>query len=233
MDVQSLINSAIEEESHTAPLASDRKPLPGGSVLFRGMELRGFTSPEQELLRAFISRIPPELILNVEQVEASPDLNAIHGRYDNTTKTIFFNPKTFNSKVFLGRGSGKIQHAQLTIVHEFGHALYLALPEVLRDRWRELSGWMLGTQDGQAPPYEEKRPGWEHKTSKWTHRQGVTFTRHYAEKNDGEDFADTFAFCLLSKPAQAGNAKRRWMSQLLMQMIRKYPKASIEGPVKD
>jgi hypothetical protein len=229
MDVQKLIDSAVEAEQYCAPLAADRGSGEPG-VIFRGVSIVGFSSIEEEQLIAYMSRIPPELIVNVKEVVADSKLDAIHGRYDDKAHVVHFNPHTFLSKVRLGRGEGKINHAQLTVLHEFGHALYNSLPEKVRDAWRELSGWMLGTQEGQERPYVEKRPGWPHKTSGWTHRKGAEFTRHYAEKNDDEDFADTFAFCLLSKPAQAGSVKRKWMGQLLMSLIQKYPQASIEGP---
>lgn len=210
-------------------LDGDYRPSDPG-VLFRGVKIIGFTSIEEEQARAYMSRIPPELIRNVKRVVADPSLGAIHGRYDDKSQTISFNPKTFQSKVVMGKGPAKISHAQLTMVHEFGHALYSSLPEKLQDDWRELSGWMKGTQEGQAPPYKEKRPGWPSKTSTWTHRKGAEFTRYYGEKNDDEDAADTFAFVLLGKGAQAGSVKRKWMANLLMSMIHKYPQASIQGP---
>lgn len=231
MDAQKLINSAVEEETHNAPLAGQRILPPAPGILFRGVEIAGFTSREEEQVQAFMSRIPPELIVNVKQLVADPKLQPIHGRYDPQSQTIFFNPKTFTYRQKLGRGDSKIPHAQLTMVHEFGHALYSSLPERIRDDWREISGWMHGWQSGQEQPYEEKRPGWPHKVSEWTHRKGAEFTRHYAEKNDDEDFSDVFAFVLLSKGMQAGLAKRRWMSTLLMGMIKKYPQATLEGPV--
>lgn len=229
MDVQKLIDAAVESEQYTPALASDRE-VPEDGILFHGVEIIGFTSAEEELAQAFMSRIPPELIVGVKQVKADPSLNAIHGRYQSSSQTIWFNPKTFQSRMILGRGPAKIHHAQLTMCHEFGHALYNSLPEEIQDQWRELSGWMKGWQEGQAKPYEEKRPGWPQFTSKWTHRKGAAFTRHYAEKNPDEDFADTFAFSLLSKPAQAGDLKRKWVATLLMGMIKKYPQASLQGP---
>lgn len=229
MDVQKLIEAAVESEQYTPALASDRD-VPDDGILFRGVSIVGFSNAEEELVQAFMSRIPPELVVNVNCLKADPSLDAIHGRYDETSKTILFNPKTFQSRMVLGRGPAKIHHAQLTMCHEFGHSLYNSLSEEVQAEWMALSGWRKGWKEGQEKPYEEKRPGWPHITSKWTHRKGAQFTRHYAEKNPDEDFSDTFAFTLLSKPAQAGDVKRKWMADLLLGMIRKYPQASLQGP---
>lgn len=230
MDVQKIIDAAVESEQYTPVLASDRDDA-GLGVLFRKVHIIGFTNAERELAIAYISRVPPELLrMGVERIASDPRLGAIHGRYDPESKTIFFNPKTFRGKARMGRGPAKIPHGQLTMVHEFGHAVFNTLPDELKNEWLALSGWMKGTKPGQAEPYEEKRPGWPHKISKWTHAKGASFTRHYAEKNPDEDFADTFAFCILGKPAQAGNVKRRWVAQLLMKLIHRYPQAAIHGP---
>ena len=201
-------------------------------VMFRGVHIIGFTSVEEEQVTAFMSRIPPELVVGVKRVVSDPKLGAIHGRYDADSKTIFFNAKTFRSQTILGRGPIKIHHAQLTMVHEFGHALYNSLPDEKRKEWMALSDWMEGSKAGQARPYVEKRPGWPHKTSKWTHAKDAKFTRHYAEKNPDEDAADTFAFVLLGHGMQAGKIKCAWMGKLLMGMINHYPQASIQSPEK-
>src|ERR1700721_2038190 len=55
-------------------------------VLFRGVHITGFTSIEEEQARAYMSRIPPELIVGVKQIVADPTLGAIHGRYDAKTE---------------------------------------------------------------------------------------------------------------------------------------------------
>jgi hypothetical protein len=230
MDVQALIDSAVETEQYCPALASDRS-VPENGIIFRGVAIKGFTSSEEELVQAFMSRIPPELIVGVKQIIADRRLQPIHGRYDKDKETIYFNPHTFTYRQKLGKGV-KISHPQLTMVHEFGHAFFNAQPEQVQDEWRDLSGWMIGSQVGQERAYIEKRPGWPQKTSKWTHKKGVQFTRHYAEKNADEDAADVFAFVLLGKPAQAGTVKAKWMAQLMMSKIHKYPQASLEGPVQ-
>ena len=67
---------------------------------------------------------------------------------------------------------------------------------------------MKGWKPGQSLAYQEKRPGWGDAVSEWTHKAGIKFTRHYAERNPSEDFADCFAFVLLGKGFQMESAKK-------------------------
>lgn len=201
-------------------------------AIFRGVPIEGFNTGGEEMIRAGMSRIPPELLSNVKLVKAAPDLQPKHGRYDPKTKTVNINPLIFNLRQRFGEGQGWLFHAELTIVHEVGHSIYYFLPEQEKDKWRELSGWMVGWKDGQEQPYEEKRPGWPKSISKWTHKKRIKFTRHYAEKNDDEDFADCFAFFILSKPHQMDKAKREFMEKYISDNVKAYPQALIGGPTK-
>lgn len=201
-------------------------------ALFRGVMIEGFSKPLEEFIRATMSRVPPELLTHVKEVKANPGLTPKHGRYDPETETVELSPHNFELRARLGRGPGWMHHAELTIVHEIGHSVYSFLSESQRDEWRAISGWMVGTADGQAPAYEEKRPGWPKKTSKMTHKMGVRFTRPYAEKNDDEDFADSLAFYILGKPHQMDKRKRVFLDQLMGNMVKIYPQASIKGPDK-
>lgn len=197
-----------------------------------GIPIEGFNGPGEEMIRACISRIPRELLTNVECIKAAPELHPKHGRYDPTNKTVNINPLIFNLRQRFGNGQGWIYQSELCTVHEVGHSIYYFFPEKTKDEWRDISGWMVGSQDGQAPPYKETRPGWEQGTSKWTHKKGVKFTRKYATKNDDEDFADSFAFYLLNKPHQMEPAKRDFIQNVIADRVKKYPQVLVEGPTK-
>lgn len=200
--------------------------------MFHHVRVFGFTKPEEEVVRATMSRIPPELMYNVLRIVAAPELNAKHGRYLPESKTVLLNPYTFKKRQRFGHGQGWIHHAELVVVHEFGHSIYDSLTDAQQQQWLDLSGWMKGTKDGQAPPYEELRPGWPYLKSKWTHKKNVQFTRHYAEKDPNEDFADCFAFLLLSKGHQMAPAKRAFVEQIIKSKVHAYAKVSIESPDK-
>lgn len=202
------------------------------AALFRGVKIIGFDGPEEEMVRAQMSRVPPELLSNVKQVVATPSLQPKHGSFIPATKTIELNPFIFKLRQRFGQGQGWIWHHDLTLLHEIGHSVYTSLSEAEKDQWRDISGWMIGWREGQSPAYEEKRPGWPHGSSSWTHKPGVRFTRKYAEKNDNEDFADSFAFFMLNKPHQMAPEKRDFMQYVVQQRVQKYPKALIEGPSK-
>ena len=217
-------------------LGSERMSAKGQDIqaeaMWHGIPIEGFTGPGEEMIRSAISRVPPELLKNVHKVKAAPELQPKHGRYDPETHTVNVNPLIFNLRQRFGKGQGWIYHTELCLVHEIGHSIYYFFPEKIKDQWREISGWQIGTGEGQAEPYRETRPGWPKSTSKWTHRKGVGFTRKYARKNDDEDFADSFAFFILSKPHQMAPAKRKFIEDLLNERVQGYPQVSINGPHK-
>jgi hypothetical protein len=198
-------------------------------TLWNGINLIGFSGPEEEVLRAQLSRIPPELLSYVNCIRSAKELNAKHGRYAGGT--ILYNPSNLTLLQHFGGGELPIPHSDLTLVHEVGHSLYDNLsPEEVK-AWQTISGWMEGTKEGQAPPYEERRPGWEPQTSKWTHVAGAKFPRYYAEKNPNEDFADCFAFFLLNKAYRIGDAKKAFFDSYIKHHVNRYPQASIQSPV--
>lgn len=203
-----------------------------GEALFHGVRIEGFSSSDEEFVRATLSRVPPELLTHVKVIESNPGLEPKHGRYDPDTETVNLSPHDFHLRERLGKGPGWMQHPELTIVHEVGHSVYTFLPEHLKDEWRAISGWMVGRAPGQAPAYRELRPGWPHKTSKMTHKTGVKFTRKYAERNDDEDFADSFAFAILGKGHQMDLRKRKFLENLLSTIVTKYSQTSIQSPSK-
>jgi len=200
-------------------------------ALYHGVPIIGFSKPQEEIVRATLSRVPPELMCDVKQIVSAPELGAKHGRFDPPTKTVFINPHEFDLRQRFGEGQGWIHHMELTMVHEFMHSIYAFMPEPQKDQWRELSGWMVGTKDGQHEPYVEKRPGWEiGKTSKWTHKKGVKFPRHYSERNDDEDFADCAAYMLLGKGHMVDAKKKLFLEKLFESKVKNYPRFSVESP---
>jgi hypothetical protein len=201
-------------------------------ALFRGIKVLGFTGPEEEFVNATASRVPPELLTNVKCIIAAPWLGAKHGQYMPDEKIIYLNPKDVRSRSRLGQGQGWINHGELTTVHEIMHSVYDNLPEAEQDQWLAVSGWMIGTQDGQASAYVEKRPGWEPYTSKWTHKTGVKFPRVYSEKNPDEDFSDCGAFYLLNKAHQIGTKKKAFFDDLFSRMVKHYTNYNVQSPEK-
>lgn len=213
------------EAATEVALAGNQK----GSI-WNGVKITGFTGPEEEGLRAMLSRVPPELFFNVKEIVASPELNAKHGQFVPETCTVKFNPHDFQLRQRLGKGPGWVLHQELTVVHEIGHSIYEALTTEKTKEWEDICGWMKGTKAGQAPPYEEKRPGWPHTISKWTHRAGVYMPRLYSEKNPNEQFSDCFAFVILGKAHQMEPGCKNFIDALIKSKVRKYPSVSIQSP---
>jgi uncharacterized protein YdaT len=200
------------------------------AALWNGIPITGFTGPEEEGLRAMLSRIPPELLIYVKGIESAKELNAKHGMFITDTGIIKFNPADFALRQRFGKGEGWIYHPELTVVHEVGHSIYENFTKEKRQEWKDLSGWVKGTKDGNSAPYKETRPGWEPYNSAWTHKLGIGFTRFYAEKNPNEDFADSFAFFILGKGAQMERSKRTFLEQYIRDNVKNYPQPLIASP---
>lgn len=214
---------AAEEVS----LAGDQK----GS-LWNGIKVSGFTGPEEEALRAMLSRVPPELLFNVVEIQSAKELNAKHGRFDPDTKVISFNPHNWLLRQRYGKGPGWMLHAETTIVHEVGHSIYEALTPEKKTEWLKLGNWMKGWKQGQAPAYEETRPGWPHDISKWTHLAGLKLPRHYSSRNANEAFSDCFSFFILGKAHMMEPSIKQFMENLVKDNVKRYPSVSIESPLK-
>ena len=219
-------------EKNTGEIIAGQEQSIQNSSLWNGIKLVGFTGPEEEALRATLSRIPPELLDYVTCVQSAKELQAKHGRYIPEEEKILFNPGNLLLRQRFGKGEFQVSHADLTLVHEVGHSLYDNLSPEDQVKWQALSGWMEGTKAGQAPAYVESRPGWEPFASKWTHQAGAKFPRWYAEKNPNEDFADCFAFFLLNKAHQIGPEKRAFLEDYIKDHVHHYPQASIQSPVQ-
>jgi hypothetical protein len=181
------------------------------------VKLEGFTNAEQEQIRAVLSEIPSACLRYTKTIVADKSLGAKHGRYDGLESGIVhLNPRDFGSRVRFGKGPGrKLPHIDLTLAHELGHGVFLALPTNLQDEWKKLSGWKMGTAEGQSPPYQEKRPGWPKETSDETHKEGAGFPRHYAERNSDEDFADAFGFFVMGQKTRLPENKQAFLAKVL------------------
>jgi hypothetical protein len=210
-------------------------PIMMATSLFHHVRILGFNKPQEELIRAAVSRVPPELLENCAKIVADPTMGAKHGRFLPKTRTILMNPKQFDLRQRFGRGPGWIWHFEVTMVHEVGHSVWEMLTQEQKQQWRDISGWR---RIGNTVPtgmvrYIEKRPGWPiGKAEPWAHKPGVGFTRHYGERNPGEDFADCFSFYLMGKPHQMAPEKREFMNGLIQGMVHRYPQPAIEGPDK-
>jgi len=204
------------------------------SAIWQGIHLVGFSGPEEEAIRASLSRIPPELLQlsEVECVQSAKELNAKHGRYLPEENKILFNPDNLSLRTTFGGGENPIRHEILTLVHEFGHALFGHLTPEEKTKWLSISGWREGRGLDQAPPYVERRPGWEPYTSEWTHRAGVKFPRYYAEKNPNEHFSDAFAYFMLNKAYKLADNQREYFEKYILDHVKRYPQALIQSPVK-
>ena len=214
-------------------IAADVSSMPDQrGTMWNNIKLVGFTGPEEEALRAMLSRIPPDLFFAVDVIQSAKELNAKHGKYIPDEKKIMFNPNNLVLRQRFGKGDGWLLHAELTVVHEVGHSLYDNLSPEEKQRWLKISGWMKGSKEGQAPAYVETRPGWDAYTSEWTHKAGAKFPRYYAEKSPNEDFADSFGFFILSKAHQIGDAKRKFFEDYLKDHVKRYVRVSIQSPSK-
>lgn len=228
-------HNALEELSGNKELNAATENSQAGvrqGTIWHGIKITGFTGPEEDGIRAMLSRIPPELLTNVVEIQSAKELNAKHGRYLPSTKIVQFNPKDFTLRQRFGKGEGWIYHAELTVVHEVFHSLYDALPSEKKEEWLALGGWMQGTKQGQSPAHVEGRPGWVHETSTWTHKAGVVFPRYYSEKDPNEAFADCGAFYVLGKAHQMSPQLKQFMDQFIQDNVKHYPRASIESPEK-
>jgi hypothetical protein len=198
--------------------------------LWNGIKITGFTGPEEEGLRAMLSRIPSELFFNVHEFKSAKELKAKHGKYEPETKTISFNPSNFILRQRFGKGDGWIYHPELTAIHEVGHSIYHSFTPEQVKTWENISGWIEGWKPGQSLAYQEKRPGWGNAKSNWTHKTGIKFTRHYAERNPGEDFADCFAFVILNKGHQMEPSKKAFIDSYIKDTVKRYPQVNIQSP---
>lgn len=182
---------------------------------YAGIPLVGFTHAEEEGIRSILSRIPRSILKNVKVIRKE-NLTPKHGRFDPEVKRIAYDPRILHHDSKFGRGQGrKLGQGELTLAHEVGHALFLSLPPKMQREWRKLSGWKTGTGKNQADAYQERRPGWPKMTSKETHSKDAKFTRHYAERNSGEDFADAFAFTILGFPQQVPEPKLAFLEKVI------------------
>lgn len=200
--------------------------------LWNGIKITGFDGPQEEGLRAMLSRIPPELFYNVKEIKSAPELNAKHGRYIPDGKIMLFNPDNFKLRQRFGQGDGWLYHPELTVVHEIGHSIYESLTSEQKQQWLDLSGWKKGWSEGQATAYQETRPGWGNEISIWTHLAGVKFPRHYSERNPNECFADCFSYYLLGKAHQMDSKLKNYMVELFKEKVKKYSSLGIESPTK-
>lgn len=202
-----------------------------GSI-WKGIKIIGFSGPEEEGLRAMLSRIPPELFYNVKEIKSANELNAKHGRFIPETKTMLFNPGNFQLRQRFGKGDFWLYHPEMTVVHEVGHSIYEAFTPEEKQEWLNLGNWKKGWSVGQATAYVETRPGWEPGTSDWTHKAGLKLPRHYSEKNPNECFADCFSFFILGKAHQEDRGIKQFISRLIKDKVKRYPSVSIESPEK-
>jgi predicted ABC-type ATPase len=196
-------------------------------TLWKGIWIKGFTGPQEEGLRAMLSRIPPELLYNVKVIKSAIELNAKHGRYDPETKEILFNPTNFSLRERLGKGDGWLYHAELTVVHEVGHSIYESLAPEQKTEWNRLGGWQKGWKQGQAPAYEEKRPGWGNSVSEYTHIAGLKLPRYYSERNPNECFSDCFAYYILGKQHQMEPSMKNFIASIVNEKVKAYPQVNI------
>jgi len=181
------------------------------------IKLVGFSHSQEEQIRQVLSEIPSQCLKHIKVIKATPSLGAKHGRYMGIKLgVIHLNPHDFSSRVKFGQGPGrKLPHVDLTLAHEIGHGVFLSLSPEQQKEWKAISGWKEGSGEGQAAPYKEKRPGWPKETSTETHREGAKFTRHYAERNSDEDFADSFGFYALGQKSRVPQEKLAFLEKVL------------------
>ena len=177
-------------------------------------DIQGFTGKITREITKYLFQLPRRLLHYTKLVKAAPELNAVHGRYDKSTETVFINPKNFENQLKFGtKNTADID--QHVLAHEFGHGLYENLSSEQRSDWEKISGWKKGIGKGQAPPYVELRPGWPRKISEWTHAKDAKFARRYQQKSPGEDFADNVAYIATGNASDVPEEKRNFIQSCL------------------
>ena len=95
-----------------------------------------------------------------------------------------------------------------------------------------LGGWIKGWEIGQAPIYQESRPGWGTAKSKWSHVAGLRLPRHYSERNPNECFADCWTYVILGKAHQVEPRLKQFIDTFIKSKVHSYPSVSIQSPTK-
>jgi hypothetical protein len=177
-------------------------------------EMEGFTDKQKKELTEQVLNIPLKVLKLVSKIKASPNLGAMHGRYDKSENIIEFNPANFSNKTTFGTDD-PVDIDEFVMSHEYGHALQETFDEQQANDWKALSGWKLGTGSNQAKPYVEKRPGWPKGISNETHDKDAKFVREYSKKNNREDFADCFAYYVTGNESKIPDDKLNFLKALL------------------
>lgn len=189
---------------------------PGGaSSWYKGVHLIGFRDVETKKIQAVLDGIPKANLKVLKTILSDSGLKPKHGRYFPSIKLALLNPGVFDDKLKYGKGPKQVGQGQLALTHEFGHGVYSAYPERLRVVWRGLSGWQDGDKETAThkAPYEERRSGWPRLRSNKVHLRDAKFVRTYSEKNDDEDFADSYAFYVLGLRKQMPKEKLAFMQK--------------------
>lgn len=153
----------------------------------------GFKKPDENRIREILHQIPNKFMSGFTKI-CNEHLTPKHGRFVSGGPIILFDERSLVDGTKFGSGPDKMDHGEMTLVHEVGHSVFENLSKDKQNEWKKLSGWKNGSGPGQAVPYTEKRSGWSPETSTETHKKGAKFPREYSRKNWMEDFADCFSW---------------------------------------
>lgn len=162
----------------------------------------------------------PEPMRVAEKIRLAPTMGAVHGEWDDETKTIRLNPAIWLSRESFGTAGHRIDRLTHTAIHEYGHAWGNTHGYDETREWLTLSGWLHSPH--LTPPgyqrYVEKRVGWSREKQEWVHSQDAWFVRYYSSKSPFEDFADCCLYVLAGwgeKFDNGGEGKRAYVLRCL------------------
>jgi hypothetical protein len=187
--------SVCDDESMVAGLKSEY-----------GIELPD--DSDSECLRTLwesMQRLPPTLVrdcgislLAFKDMGPSRKYYPNHGIYSNGTLTLnesILDDPTLEFDPESGQALNKFDQ---TFYHELGHGWdekhgggHIELSE--QPEWLELSGWSKDPKDGLKKLVIEER-GAPKMEGEWWYRPDAGFTRFYARRNPGDDWADSFSY---------------------------------------
>jgi len=184
----------------------DRDSIVDGMKSEYGIEVDGDTDPGHlKVLWESIQRLPPALVkdcgikrLGLKDMGPSREYYPNHGVYSNGT--LILNENIIDDPTLeYDPDSGKtLNKFDQTFYHELGHGWdevhAPGKPELSeRPEWTRLSGWSKEPAEGLKKLVIEE-PGAPKMVGEWWYKPDAGYTRFYARRNPGDDWADSFSY---------------------------------------
>ena len=187
-------------------LSSEVSSIVDGLKDTYGIGISPDTDPENlQVLWDSIQRIPPALVrdcgirsLAFKDMGPSRRFYPNHGVYSNGTLTL--NERILDDPTleFDPESGNMLNKFDQTFFHELGHGWdevhghdHRELSET--PEWKDLSGWCKEPHDGLKKLVIDEK-GAPMVDSEWWYKPDAGFTRFYAKRNPGDDWADSFSY---------------------------------------